>query len=108
MRSSELPAAINSDHCPNAAVDDRKDFSFTEPCGLNTPEVHPNMGTSEKASSEKTNSMDDDTFSKHPKHLLNSRGTLDANSRRGGWSEIETSSRRETSWNVTDTDTEFI
>jgi hypothetical protein len=107
MRRSELPAVINSDHCPNAAVDDKSDFSFNEPCGLKAPETHPNIGTSARASSEKTNSMEDDAFNMHPKHLLCRRDTLEASSRLGGWSEIVTSSRRRTSTNVTDTDIEL-
>jgi hypothetical protein len=53
MRRSELPAAINKDHCPNAALDDNKFFSFNEPCGLNTPDPHPKAGTSDTASSGK-------------------------------------------------------
>jgi len=53
MRRSELPAAINKDHCPNAALDDNKFFSFNELGGLNTPDPHPEAGTSDTASSSK-------------------------------------------------------
>jgi hypothetical protein len=102
MRRSELPAAINKDHCPNAALDDNKFFSFNELCGLNTPDPHPKAGTSDTASSEKTNEMEDDAFNRHPKHLLYNRGMLETDTPLGGLSETVTSSRRETSSNRTD------